>query len=108
MPPHFLALKAALLREASERGGVLPRDMARAMFRLEPARTLRVYDTLAAAGWIQRGDGLQTRASGPVPRKASVPEGPDPGLQRSADPPHGTGISATSTVGLVTAFAPAR
>lgn len=72
LPPHFLAMKAALLREASERGGVLPRDMARAMFRLEPARTLRVYDTLAAAGWVQTGDGLQTRASGPVPLKIAA------------------------------------
>lgn len=70
VPPHFLAMKAALLREAVERGGVLPRDLARSMFRLEPARTLRVYDTLAAAGWLQTGDGLQTRANGQVPTKA--------------------------------------
>ena len=71
VPPHFLALKAALLREAADRGGVLPRELARTLFRLEPARTLRVYDTLAAAGWLQTGDGLQTRANGPVPVKAA-------------------------------------
>lgn len=53
LPGHYLAVKAAMLREAARRKGHLPRSEARTMFRLEPTRALRVYDLLAAAGWIR-------------------------------------------------------
>lgn len=41
LPAHYLAIKAAMLREAARRG-VLPRSEARTMFRLDPSRALKV------------------------------------------------------------------
>ncbi|EIE22880.1 hypothetical protein COCSUDRAFT_1634, partial [Coccomyxa subellipsoidea C-169] len=53
LPGQYLSVKAAMLREAARRDGQhLPRSEARTMFRLEPSRALRVYDLLAAAGWL--------------------------------------------------------
>lgn len=41
LPGHYLAVKAAMLREAARRG-VLPRSEARTMFRLDGSRALKV------------------------------------------------------------------
>ena len=41
LPAHYLAVKAAMLREAARRG-VLPRSEARTMFRLDHSRALKV------------------------------------------------------------------
>lgn len=41
LPGHYLAVKAAMLREAARRG-VLPRSEARTMFRLDASRALKV------------------------------------------------------------------
>jgi hypothetical protein len=65
LPGQYLSVKAAMLREAARRDGQhLPRSEARTMFRLEPSRALRVYDLLAAAGWI--------RAAPPPPPAATM------------------------------------
>ena len=42
LPAHYLAVKAAMLREAARRG-VLPRSEARTMFRLDHSRALKVW-----------------------------------------------------------------
>ena len=44
LPAHYLAVKAAMLRQAARRG-VLPRSEARTMFRLDPSRALKVCTT---------------------------------------------------------------
>ena len=41
LPAHYMAVKAAMLREAARRG-VLPRSEARTMFRLDHSRALKV------------------------------------------------------------------
>ena len=41
LPSHYLAVKAAMLREAAQRG-VLPRSEARTMSRLDASRALKV------------------------------------------------------------------
>jgi transcriptional adapter 2-alpha len=41
LPGHYLAVKAAMLRETARRG-VLPRSEARTMFRLDSSRALKV------------------------------------------------------------------
>ncbi|PNH00557.1 Transcriptional adapter ADA2a, partial [Tetrabaena socialis] len=55
LPPHYLALKDMLLREGERGGGGITRQEARTFFRLEPARSLRVYDLLVSAGWVSGG-----------------------------------------------------
>ena len=41
LPSQYLAIKAAMLREAAQRG-ILPRSEARTMFRLDASRALKV------------------------------------------------------------------
>ena len=41
LPSQYLAVKAAMLREAAQRG-ILPRSEARTMFRLDASRALKV------------------------------------------------------------------
>ena len=41
LPSHYLAVKAAMLREAAQRG-ILPRSEARTMSRLDASRALKV------------------------------------------------------------------
>jgi hypothetical protein len=51
LPSQYLNMKVALLRE-NERRGYITRAEARNYFRLDPLRTLRVYDLMVANGWI--------------------------------------------------------
>jgi len=51
LPPQLLNMEAGLLREAGRRGFVTKAE-ARPFFRLEGARTLRLLEMLAGAGWL--------------------------------------------------------
>ena len=53
LPSFYLSLKAAFLREAAQRPQrAIPRSDARNLFRLEPAKSLKVYELLQRAGWL--------------------------------------------------------
>ncbi|KAG2489501.1 hypothetical protein HYH03_011953 [Edaphochlamys debaryana] len=54
LPAHYLSLKDMLLRDC-EKHGATTRHEVRSFFRLEPSRALRLFDTLAAAGWVAGG-----------------------------------------------------
>ncbi|GFR44583.1 hypothetical protein Agub_g5858 [Astrephomene gubernaculifera] len=54
LPAHYLALKDMLLRDCEKNGPISKQD-ARSFFRLDPARSLRIYELLLAAGWIKGG-----------------------------------------------------
>ncbi|KAG2435158.1 hypothetical protein HXX76_007242 [Chlamydomonas incerta] len=56
LPCHYLALKDMMLRDA-EKNGAISRTEARSLFRLDPARSLRIYDLLVAAGWVTPAPG---------------------------------------------------
>jgi hypothetical protein len=51
VPAHWLLLKETLLREVA-RSGPLSRNEVKSMFRLEPARAVKLYDLAVAQGWI--------------------------------------------------------
>ncbi|PNW86501.1 hypothetical protein CHLRE_02g089150v5 [Chlamydomonas reinhardtii] len=56
LPAHYLALKDVMLRDA-EKNGAISRTEARSFFRLDPSRSLRIYDLLVAAGWVTAAPG---------------------------------------------------
>lgn len=88
LPAHYLALKASLMRE-EERNGRISRSDVRAMFRLESARALRIYDLCVSCGWLAGaapGTGAGPSAPAPAPAPASAPTpapGPTPALART-------------------------
>ncbi|KAI8469008.1 MAG: hypothetical protein J3K34DRAFT_514672 [Monoraphidium minutum] len=51
LPAHYLSLKDVMMRDA-EANGFISRQDARAYFRMDPSRSLRLYDLLMAAGWL--------------------------------------------------------
>lgn len=78
LPSFYLSLKAAFLREAAQRPQrAIPRTDARNMFRLEPAKSLRVYELLQRAGWLpaapQRTRGTATAPHSEAPSPSGAP-----------------------------------
>ncbi len=70
LPAFYLSLKAAFLREAAQRPqGVISRNEARNLFRLEPAKALRIHELLQRCGWLpatpQRTRGTSTAVIAP-------------------------------------------
>jgi transcriptional adapter 2-alpha len=53
LPAHYLSLKDMMLRDAEAHGPISRAD-ARAYFRLDPQRALRVYDLLLDNGWLPK------------------------------------------------------
>ncbi|GLI66472.1 hypothetical protein VaNZ11_010315 [Volvox africanus] len=63
LPCHYLALKDMLLRDC-EKNGAITKSEARTFFRLDPARSVRIYELLVACGWIRSGDQGKGGAAG--------------------------------------------
>ncbi|KAJ9529930.1 hypothetical protein QJQ45_023203, partial [Haematococcus lacustris] len=75
LPVHYLAMKDMMLREADKHGSIT-RTKARTFFRLDPARSLKMYDLWVSCGWV----------SGPRAAAARAAAASDTATASEADP----------------------
>ncbi|GIL78337.1 hypothetical protein Vretifemale_7772 [Volvox reticuliferus] len=75
LPCHYLALKDMLLRDC-EKNGAITKTEARTFFRLDPARSVRIYELLVACGWI-RGGGQGKGGAAGVGQMRAITAGAD-------------------------------
>ncbi|KAJ9529405.1 hypothetical protein QJQ45_013733 [Haematococcus lacustris] len=75
LPVHYLAMKDMMLREADKQGSIT-RTKARTFFRLDPARSLKMYDLWVSCGWV----------SGPRAAAARAAAASDTATASEADP----------------------
>ncbi|KXZ47602.1 hypothetical protein GPECTOR_34g761 [Gonium pectorale] len=73
LPAHYLALKDIMLRDC-EQNGAITRQEARTFFRLDPTRSLKIYDLLVSCGWV-KGSGPAKPASGGGERLRAITAG---------------------------------
>jgi len=52
LPVHYLAVKEALMRKSLKEGHVLRQD-ARAMFQVDGAKMMRIYDLMLSCSWLR-------------------------------------------------------
>ncbi|KAL1981157.1 hypothetical protein VTN96DRAFT_3004 [Rasamsonia emersonii] len=54
-PKPYLVIKEALLKEAMKQGGSLKKKDARAICKIDAAKTSRIFDFMVHSGWITKG-----------------------------------------------------
>ncbi|DBB01426.1 TPA: hypothetical protein ACH3X1_000090 [Trebouxia sp. C0004] len=91
LPVHYLELKALMMREGHTKG-YISRQEARTFFRLEPAKAVRVYELLLAAGWLPAAPNAQgalaaAPAQGTLAATAGVSPVQDDSVASIADQP---------------------